>query len=122
MASTWGLTTLNIMEYNRESPESFLNEVDLIPSLDDAGDVPQTALIGWGTRRRKINMKVHCTDAEWWSFGQDKQNYTKRALSIDSSPETLSWTYALIFDATLEKRKGTDKCFVNLIFIEHTSS
>lgn len=125
MANTWGATTLNIMEYQRDSADLMLNEVDLIPDLDDDGDEPQTALIGWGTRRRRIQMKLLMTDTEYHAFGVDHQNYTTRALALTSIEDSLSWTLALISKIQMTKQKavmvpGTSYYynFVDIEFLE----
>lgn len=121
MANTWGGLTLNVLEYGRAAPELFLVETEVIPDLNADGDTPQTVLTGWGTKRRKINVKVRCIDSEWGSMGVDHENYTKKQIAF-TDPETLTWTEALIESISLEKRIAmTGVCFVNITFIEVTS-
>lgn len=121
MANTWGGLTMNVMEYGRAAPDLFLAETEVIPSYLADGDTPQTVLTGWGTRRRKINIKIKCTDAEWGGLGVDHENYTKKQLTF-TDPESVTWTEAIVEVATLEKRIAmTGVCFVSLTFIEVTS-
>ena len=96
MAITWGTTTLNVMKIQRGAPELLLSEVDLIPDPDAAGDEPQSVLMGWGTRRRRIYLDIHCTDTEFQSFGTDTHNFQERALDLSDIESSLSWDSAII--------------------------
>jgi len=121
MANTWGGLTLNVLEYGRSAPELFLAETEVIPDLNADGDTPQTVITGWGTKRRRIQIKVKCTDAEWGEMGVDHENYTKKQIAF-TDPESVTWTEALIENISLEKRIAmTGVCFVNITFIEVTS-
>lgn len=123
MAITWGSTTLSVTEFNRASPESMLEEKELIPDPTADGSVPQTVLLGSGTKRRRINLSIYCDDTDMHSLGDDKQDMTVRTLDLSDIETSLTWYQALISEFTIEKRKGLDDFnFCNIEFLEVNSS